>query len=48
MYGILNTTCKFRVCVRPDKLPMVRMTLFCRRCYFKRWLYAVKFQAGQA
>jgi hypothetical protein len=36
VHGILNAICKSRVNVRLGKLPMVRRTLFWRRCNFKR------------
>jgi len=47
-YEILNATCKPRVGMRLGKLPVVRRTLFCRRCSFKRWLSTTNSHAGQA
>jgi hypothetical protein len=37
--------CKLRTGVRLGKLPMVRRTLFCRRCNFIRWISAANSQA---
>jgi hypothetical protein len=40
--------CISRTGVHLGKFPMVRRTLFCRRCIFKRWVSAAYSQAGQA
>jgi hypothetical protein len=40
--------CKSRAGVRLGKFPMVRRTLFCRRCNFSRFLSAGNSQAQQA
>jgi hypothetical protein len=40
--------CKSSTDVHLGKFPMVRRTLFCKRCNFKRWMSAATSQAGQA
>jgi hypothetical protein len=45
-YGIWKATCLSRTDVHLGRLPMVRRTLFCRRCNFNRWVSAANSQAG--
>jgi hypothetical protein len=44
----LKAVCKSRNSVHLGKFQMVRRTLFCRWCSFKRWVSAANSQAGQA
>jgi hypothetical protein len=39
---MLKALCNSRTGVRHGKLPMLRRTLFCRRCNFDRWESAAK------
>jgi hypothetical protein len=48
MNGRLKAVCKSRTGLHLGKLPMLRRTLFVRRCNFKRWVSAANSQAGQA
>jgi hypothetical protein len=47
-YGSFKAMFKSRTGVRLGKFPVVRRTLFCRRCNFKRQVSAANPQAGQA
>jgi hypothetical protein len=46
MYGMLKAMCNSLVDVRLRKLPVVRGTLFCRRCNLVRGVSAANTHAG--
>jgi hypothetical protein len=46
-YGRLKAVCKSLTGVHLEKFPMVRSTLFCRRCDFESQVSAANSQAGQ-